>query len=102
MGVPLILQKLLFAHTEYGDLTPIFSGFFDTRIGAKMESPSYRKIAEHIGFDANEILFLSDIEQELNAAQLAGIQTIWLVRDSIPLADAAHYQVRDFSEIQLA
>ncbi|MDD2801940.1 MAG: acireductone synthase, partial [Methylococcales bacterium] len=41
-------QKLLFAHTNYGDLTPLFSGYFDTHIGGKKEPQSYRNIAEKI------------------------------------------------------
>jgi enolase-phosphatase E1 len=44
-------QKLLFGHTEFGDLTPLFSGYFDTRVGAKQEAASYRKIAEAIALD---------------------------------------------------
>lgn len=94
-------QKLLFGHTEYGDLTPLFNGYFDTRIGAKIESASYEKIIEAIGFVADEVLFLSDIEQELNAAQAAGMKTVWLLRDTPPVAGAAHPQVKDFSEIRL-
>ena len=73
-------QKLLFAHTAYDDLTGLFSGYFDTRIGNKRDVGSYARIVEHIGFPANEILFLSDIEQELEAAELAGIKTLLLLR----------------------
>jgi len=35
-------QQLIFGHTEYGDLTPLFSGYYDTRIGAKREASAYR------------------------------------------------------------
>jgi enolase-phosphatase E1 len=74
-------QKLMFAHTAWGDLTPWFSGHFDTRTGPKQESASYRAIAEQIGLQPGEILFLSDVEAELRAAREAGMQTILLIRD---------------------
>ncbi len=77
-------QKLLFAHTEYGDLTPLFSGYFDTTVGSKKESISYRKIAQIIDVKPQEILFLSDIKEELDAAQQLGMQTVWLMRDGVP------------------
>ena len=94
-------QKLLFAHTEYGDLTPLFSGYFDTTIGNKREADSYRRIAEAIGTQAGDILFLSDIREELDAARAAGMQVTWLVRDGVPDPNATHHQVRNFEEITL-
>lgn len=94
-------QKLLFGHTEFGDLTPFFSGYFDTRIGAKREAVSYQRIAQEIGLPAEQILFLSDIEQELDAARLAGMPTCHLVRDQKQDVNAAHRQVRDFGGITL-
>jgi enolase-phosphatase E1 len=94
-------QKLLFAHTGYGDLTPLFSGYFDTNIGNKREAGSYRKIAAAIGSAPDDILFLSDIREELDAAQAAGMQTIWLVRDGAIDPKAAHRQARSFDEITL-
>lgn len=94
-------QKLLFSHTEVGDLTPLFSGYFDTHIGGKQDSSSYENIVAHIGLPAEQLLFLSDIEAELNAAQTAGLQTIWLMRDDAPQAEASHWQVCDFDAIEL-
>ena len=94
-------QKLLFAHTGYGDLTPLFSGYFDTNIGNKREAGSYRKIAATVGSAPGDILFLSDIPEELDAAQAAGMQTIWLVRDGAVDPEAAHRQARNFDEITL-
>jgi enolase-phosphatase E1 len=94
-------QKLLFAHTPYGDLTPLFSGYFDTNIGNKREDGSYRMIAAAIGSAPDDILFLSDIREELDAAQAAGMQTLWLVRDGAVDPKAAHRQVRNFDEITL-
>lgn len=94
-------QKLLFAHTEAGDLTPLFSGYFDTNIGAKTESESYRRITAAIGCRPEEILFLSDIKAELDAAQQAGLQTCWLVREGARDDNAAHRQAGDFGGIAL-
>ncbi|MEQ1739696.1 MAG: acireductone synthase [Methyloglobulus sp.] len=96
-----LAQKLLFAHTDSGDLRPLFSGYFDTTIGGKKEADSYRKITEEIGFAANNILFLSDIKEELDAAKTAGFQTIWLTRDHEPDVHAEHPQVGSFDDITL-
>lgn len=68
-------QKLFFGHSDAGDLTPLISGWFDTEVGGKREAASYRAIAEAIGIPAGEILFLSDVVQELDAAREAGMQT---------------------------
>ncbi|MGZ8187929.1 MAG: acireductone synthase [Methylosarcina sp.] len=95
-------QKLLFSHTEHGDLTPLFSGYFDTRIGGKKESESYRKIAEQLDYAPSTLLFLSDSKEELDAARAAGFHTIWLIREGTPDPQAEHPQVRDFDEISLS
>jgi enolase-phosphatase E1 len=92
-------QKLLFAHTEYGDLTPLFSGYFDTTIGSKREADSYHKIAAAIGAPPGDILFLSDIREELDAARAAGMQVTWLVRDGVPDPNATHRQAANFDRI---
>jgi enolase-phosphatase E1 len=95
-----LAQQLLFGHTKSGDLTPLFSGFFDTNIGGKKDTDSYRNIAAAIGFPANKILFLSDIKEELDAAKSACFQTIWLVRDQVPNPFAEHPQVNSFDDIE--
>ena len=94
-------QKLLFSHSHYGDLTPLFSGYFDTHIGGKKEASSYRHIAEHIHMQPEEILFLSDIKEELDAARQAGFATYWLVRGQGADSRAEHRQIADFDAIQL-
>ncbi len=73
-------QRLIFGHSDAGDLVRCFSFFFDTRVGAKRDPDSYRCISERIGMPAGETLFLSDVEAELDAAALAGLQTTQLVR----------------------
>ncbi len=94
-------QKLFFAHTTAGDLTPLFSGYFDTTVGPKAAPASYQRIAREIGLAPEEILFLSDVEGELDAARRAGMDTCWLVRDAVPDAGAAHRQVSSFHDIRL-
>ncbi len=74
-------QKLLFGNTAKGDLTPLFSGYFDTTTGPKIEAFSYRKIAADIGQNPANILFLSDIQAEIDAANEAGFQAIIVDRD---------------------
>ena len=92
-------QKLLFGHTEHGDITPLFSGYFDTRIGAKQDAAVYGKIAQHIACSPSDILFLSDIKGELDAARSAGFQTLWLIREGLLDVQAEHWQVGDFGQI---
>lgn len=94
-------QKLLFGYSDFGDLTPLFSGYFDTTVGAKRETESYRRIAREIGRLPAEILFLSDIREELDAARSAGMHTTWLIRDGALPASAAHPVARDFNAIRL-
>jgi enolase-phosphatase E1 len=93
-------QKLLFGHTGYGDLTPLFSGYFDTQIGGKKEPDSYRAIADQIGIPAIDILFLSDIKEELDAAKAAGFKTTWLVREGTLEPGSDHPSAKDFFEIK--
>ncbi|MEX0604335.1 MAG: acireductone synthase [Marinobacter sp.] len=91
-------QKLIFGFSEYGDLTPCFSGYFDTRMGPKKESASYQNILDELGLEPVTVLFLSDIEAELEAAEAVGIKTAWLVREgSLPVTDRP--VMRDFSEV---
>jgi len=94
-----LAQQLLFAHTEFGDLTDLFSGYFDTRSGAKQQSDSYRTIAREIGLPPQEIMFLSDIGAELDAARAAGMQTCHLVRDGTLGPAAPHPQAADFDHV---
>jgi enolase-phosphatase E1 len=74
-------QKLLFGHTQAGDLTSLFSGFFDTTLGSKLETSSYIALAQRVQCAATEILFLSDSKAELDAAHRAGFQVLQVFRD---------------------
>ncbi|WP_270936868.1 acireductone synthase [Falsiroseomonas oryzae] len=73
-------QRLLFRHSVAGDLEGLFRGFFDTRVGAKRESPSYAAIAAALGEEPGAILFLSDVAEELDAAAASGLRSCQLVR----------------------
>lgn len=93
-------QKLLFAHTEFGDLTPLFSGYFDTEIGPKREPDSYRRIAQEIAEAPARIAFLSDIAAELDAAATAGMHTVYVTRAPSPVYAAANQTVTGFDAIR--
>ncbi len=93
-------QKLLFGHSTHGNLNPYFKFNFDLNIGQKREVTSYQKIAAELNTAADTILFLSDIEEELDAAKSAGFKTIQLVREGT-IASTKHEIVISFSEIVL-
>lgn len=92
-------QRLLFAHTTSGDLTPLFSGYFDTTTGGKKETESYERIAAEIGLPASEILFLSDSTEEINAASAAGMNVVILDREKVLFDSLGHLVAHDFDEI---
>ncbi|WP_069792012.1 acireductone synthase [Cyanobacterium sp. IPPAS B-1200] len=93
-------QKLFFGYSNYGNLLNLFSGFFDTNVGYKQEVDSYNLIAEKMEFKPEEILFLSDIEDEIISADKAGMKTIWVIRDEQQLPENKPYKiVRNFHEI---
>lgn len=93
-------QELLFGHAPEGDLTPLFSGFFDTRIGGKKEADSYRAITAALGASESATLFLSDAEAELDAAAVAGLATCQLVRAADGTdASARHANAETFGEV---
>ncbi|HSO82276.1 acireductone synthase [Thiocapsa sp.] len=94
-------QRQIYSHTAAGDLTPLLSGYFDTRIGHKREVGSYRRIAEAIGVPPRRILFLSDVREELDAAREAGWQTVWMAREGLAGPAAAHRRATRFDRIPL-
>uniref|UniRef100_A0A8D1N7W4 Enolase-phosphatase E1 n=2 Tax=Sus scrofa TaxID=9823 RepID=A0A8D1N7W4_PIG len=73
-------QKLLFGHSTEGDVLELFDGHFDTKIGHKVESESYRKIASSIGCSTSNILFLTDVTVEASAAEAADVHVAVVVR----------------------
>jgi enolase-phosphatase E1 len=73
-------QRLIFGHSSAGDLSGLFSGFFDTRVGSKREPESFSRLAIGMGLPPAEIVFLSDVEAELDAAATAGMRTCQVAR----------------------
>jgi enolase-phosphatase E1 len=91
-------QQLLFGYSDAGDLRPLFKGYFDSGIGHKKESASYKKIVGAIGLPADDILFLSDVAEELDAAAEAGMCTVQLVREDNVVV-GSHPVAADFNEV---
>jgi enolase-phosphatase E1 len=95
-----LAQQLLFRSSCYGDLTPRISAFFDTRIGAKTETESYRKIAEALTHSPRDLLFISDAVKEVRAACDAGMQAIICDRDvQAPQPEEAKTVIHSFDEV---
>jgi len=99
-----LAQKLLFAHTEAGDLTKFIGNYFDTTVGLKTDAESYRQIAAALCLPGNEVLFISDVVNELDAASTAGMQTLLCVRPgNPPQGYRERYQIiQSFNEISLS
>ena len=74
-------QKLLFSHSVKGNLSTYFSNYFDTNIGSKRDSDTYSLITKQLALPSNRILFLSDVIEELAAADMAGMKTIQITRE---------------------
>jgi len=96
-----LTQRRLFQSTGDGDLTPLISAHFDTGVGAKGESTSYTNIAEALGLAPANILFVSDVVRELEAARAAGLQVVLCVRPDNPAQEGAgdFDQVSDLGQI---
>lgn len=96
-------QKLLFGNTEEGDLLELFTDFFDTTIGDKKDSGSYKKIVDKIGVSPEEILFLTDMPEEATAASKAGLRSALVTRDGNEELTEEHFQnflvIESFGEL---
>jgi len=92
-------QKLLFSHSVKGNLSTYFSHYFDTQTGSKRESDTYSLISKELTLPSKRILFLSDVIEELAAADMAGMKTIQITREGN--LQAWPQSVSDFSEIIL-
>ncbi|WP_456384568.1 acireductone synthase [Persephonella sp.] len=96
-------QKLFFSHTEKGNILDFFEGHFDTKIGGKKETQSYKKISESIGIPTEEIVFLSDNPDEIKAAAEAGMKVYRLVRpgDAEYIENFQYPQIKSFDEVKI-
>jgi len=97
----ILAQRLLFSSTRAGDLTQYLNGYFDTTTGPKNEPGSYVAIALAFGVPSSEILFISDVTRELDAARAAGMKTLLCVRPGNHSQPENDYRViGSFEEIQ--
>ena len=96
-----LAQRLLFAHTEFGDVTNYIDDYFDTQTGPKTEPDSYRRIAAALRLRPAEMLFISDIVAELDAAGKAGMQTLLCVRpgNSVQASGDRHRIIYSFESL---
>ncbi len=91
-------QQLIFRFSTEGDLTKWIDAYFDTTTGPKREAMSYRSIAQKLNFPPEEILFLSDVSAELDAAGKARMQTTQMLRENA-VSDSRHKNAQSFAEI---
>ena len=94
-----LAQQLLFAHTEVGDLTPFIDSYFDTKIGKKGDAESYRKIAGAMVLEPEQILFISDVVAELDAANQAGMKVLLSIRPGNEPQPQRYSSISNFDEI---
>ena len=92
-------QRLIFGYSDAGDLTGLFQAFFDTRIGHKREADAYRVISQRMGLPPANILFLSDVAEELAAARAAGLEVVLVDRDGQTQATGAFRVIEGFHEL---
>jgi enolase-phosphatase E1 len=96
-----LAQRLLFRHTDKGDLTSFISDYFDTNVGAKREPESYETIAARMGYLPREITFISDVPEELDAAASIGMGCVLVDRPGHPERgpELKYKRVTSFSEL---
>jgi enolase-phosphatase E1 len=99
----IVAQRLFFGHTPDGDLTSFFVRHYDTTIGSKRAAASYHRIAADFGYHPSEILFLSDVFEELEAASAAGFQAVAVERPgNAPLPEVYRgARITSFSQLDL-
>ncbi len=96
----ILAQRLLFSTTASGDLTRFLNGYFDTTTGPKKDAASYRRIATAFGIPASEILYISDVTGELDAARQASMQTLLCVRPgNHPQPPHDHSTIKSLDEV---
>jgi enolase-phosphatase E1 len=98
-----LAQRLLFSSTHAGDLTKLLNGYFDTTTGPKGDAKSYTEIAAQFNLAAADILFISDVTRELDAARAAGMRTLLCIRPgNHPQPPHDHAEIISFEKIQPA
>ena len=94
-------QQLFFGHTVQGNLLSKFSGHYDTTVGPKKETGSYSSIAADVGLPPEQMLFISDVAAELDAAKSAGMNVRLSIRPgNEPVENVENYDsISDFREL---
>ena len=96
-------QKLLYGHCQAGNITSLFQHWFDTKTGIKQAKESYLTIAKSMGTAPSDVLFISDALQELEAADAAGMKTLFSDREGNPARDAGRFaKISDYSRLNPA
>lgn len=96
-----LAQKMLFKHSNFGDLTPYLFSHFDTAVGGKREAESYLRISNELQVLPENVLFISDIPEELDAAKKTGMKTILSVRkgNKIVPTQSLHPEYSNFTNV---
>ena len=95
-----LAQKLLFANSTAGDLSTFVEAYFDTTTGPKRDPSSYQRIAAALQLPAQQLLFVSDVEAELDAARVASFRTALSRRPGItPPPKPSHPAICTFDEL---
>jgi len=96
-----LAQQLIFRYSNRGDLTPMIDRYFDTGVGGKRATESYRKIVAELGIEPSKIAFVSDIVEELDAAEASGMKTVLAIREgnaAVP-GDVKHLAVTSLTDL---
>jgi len=88
-----LAQKLLFGQSTAGDLTGWIADYFDTTIGDRRDPESYRRIAGALECLPPQVLFVSDVVEELEAARATAMHTVLCVRPGSRRPEAPGMQV---------
>ncbi len=95
-------QKLLFEHSDHGDLRPYLAGYFDTHTGNKKKPESYRTISDEVGVASDALLFVTDNLEEAEAARQAGLEVAISERPGNPDIEEHDFPViESFDELEL-
>ena len=95
-----LAQQLLISYSESGDLSQYINGYFDTTTGSKGEPQSYETIAANIGVKASNMLFISDVVDELDAAKQIGMQVLLARRPgNSHQRESLHTHIETFDEL---
>lgn len=93
-------QQLLYGHCQAGDITGLFSHWFDTRTGGKKEPKSYALIAMQMSTAPEQILFISDAIAELEAASQSGMAVLFSDREGNPERESGRFErISDYGQL---